>query len=281
MLVTAGDHRDLVRETAKQFASNFAALGGQVSIQHGDVREGDERGHEHFGFDDGVSQPGIRGRASNAADDFVTDRKLDPADIPDAWLYGYPGQTLVWPGELRPRLSVIQSRSAHSRAHDAVRRWLRNGSFLVYRRLRQDVAAFWTTMRAEAARLSKQPGFEGMDDVRLASLLVGRWPSGPPSVARRKPTIQDLGDDAMANNDFLFDNDTPQRQRLRKKHTCFPVPAADPCASFAGRISSSARSMCATQHPTLAELCDADAAAVEGRRDIRRKPRRQVRREGT
>lgn len=59
--------------------------------------------------------------------------------------------------------------------------WTRNGSFLVYRRLLQDVGLFWRTMRdEEAARLAALPGFAGLDDEHLASLLVGRWPSGAP-----------------------------------------------------------------------------------------------------
>jgi Dyp-type peroxidase family len=227
MLVVAGDHSASVRKRAAFFASTFANLGGQVSIQHGDVRS-DARGHEHFGFDDGISQPGIRGRASNAADDYVTDRRVDPSDLPDAWLYGYPGQMLIWPGELifgYPKSSPDPLIPGPVEQHPP---WMRNGSFLVYRRLRQDVAAFWQTMRAEADRLRQQRGFENLDDVRLATQLVGRWPSGAP--LSRTPNADDpaLGDDSLANNDFQFDNDTPKRTWLGKKQEKFPIAKADP-----------------------------------------------------
>jgi Dyp-type peroxidase family len=227
MVVVAGDHRVSVRETASRLASQLASLGGQVSIQHGDVRD-DQRGHEHFGFDDGVSQPGIRGRASDAPDDYITDRRLDPADTPDAWLYGYPGQTLIWPGELVLGYPSSSPDPLIPGPTTPCPAWMRNGSFLVYRRLRQDVAAFWTTMRDEAARLGRQPGFEGMTDVRLAALLVGRWPSGAP--ISRTPHADDeaLGSDSMANNDFQFDNDTPPRSLRRKRQKQFPTAKADP-----------------------------------------------------
>lgn len=228
MLVVAGDHHVSVRRLAESLAGQLAALGGQVSIQHGDVREGEERGHEHFGFDDGVSQPGIRGRASDAAGDYITDRMLDPADVPDAWLFGYPGQDLVWPGEL---VLGYPCSTADPLTPGPVRpcsSWMRNGSFLVYRRLRQDVVAFWRTMRAEADRLSKQPGFEGLTDLQLAARLVGRWPSGAPISRTPANDIKALGDDPFANNDFRFDNDTPKRNVPGKKQPGFPVAAADP-----------------------------------------------------
>jgi Dyp-type peroxidase family len=228
MLVVAGDHSAGVRNLAGSLAGKFAELGGQVSIQHGDVLSGDERGHEHFGFDDGVSQPGIRGRASVAANDFITDRRIDPDDLPDAWLFGYPGQTLIWPGELVLGYPSSSPDPLIPGPVEPCPAWVRNGSFLVYRRLRQDVVAFWQTMRSEAERLRRQPGFEDIDDKRLAALLVGRWPSGAP--ISRTPAADDtsLGKDRQANNDFQFDNDTPRRTGLTKKQERFPLAKADP-----------------------------------------------------
>ena len=154
MVVVAADHRETARDAAGKLASQFAGYGAEVSIQPGDVRA-DDRGHEHFGFYYGVSQPGIRGRASAAPDDYITDRHLDPADIPDAWLYGYPGQTLVWPGELVLGYPSSGPDPLIAGPVTPCVDWLRNGSFLVYRRLRQDVAGFWTTMRAEAGAVQR------------------------------------------------------------------------------------------------------------------------------
>ena len=56
----------------------------------------------------------------------------------------------------------------------------RNGTFLVYRKLQQDVEGFWQFMRGEAARIA---GLENPDGtVGLAARCVGRWPSGAPLV---------------------------------------------------------------------------------------------------
>jgi hypothetical protein len=56
-------------------------------------------GHEHFGFDDGISQPGPRGTLSDIPDDYLTPRYIDSSQSVEALLYGLPGQDLVWPGE--------------------------------------------------------------------------------------------------------------------------------------------------------------------------------------
>jgi Dyp-type peroxidase family len=206
LIIIAGDHRHAVSDRAHALHAALEAAGADVLYrEEGNVLPGKQRGHEHFGFDDGVSQPGIRG-ISDATGEYITERHIDPAEIPEALLYGYPGQDLVWPGEFvlgyprsgpDPLLPGLPD--------PLLPLWTRNGSFLVFRRLRQDVPLFWQTMRRKAEGLAKLPGFTHMDQRRLASLLVGRWPSGAP--VNRSP-----GEDnpaPMANNNFIFDSDTP------------------------------------------------------------------------
>jgi Dyp-type peroxidase family len=165
----------------------------------------DKPGHEQFGFKDGISQPAVRGRVSSTDQDFLAPRLIDPQD-PRSALYAKPGQPLVWPGQfvlgypgqrkddpLTPQPLLPTSPS-----------WARNGSFLVLRRLRQDVPAFWNFANEQAAKLSQQPGFAGMTPERFATLLVGRWPSGAPLM--RSPNADDerLAKDGLANNHFLY-----------------------------------------------------------------------------
>ena len=106
--------------------------------------------------------------------------------------------------------------------------WTRNGSFLVYRRLRQDVGLFWRTMREEAARLAALPGFDGLTDQALAAHLVGRWPSGAPVNRVPREDNRDMGKDPFANNDFLFDSDTPPVQLRGRELRDYPRAKADP-----------------------------------------------------
>jgi Dyp-type peroxidase family len=225
LFVIGGDNRAVVTAKAAEVADRCAAAGMLMPYREdGDVREGAERGHEHFGFDDGISQPGIRGRASESGSDFITDRHVDDAEVPEASMFGYPGQYLVWPGELvlgysrtspDPLIAGPVARTAPD--------WTADGSFLVFRRLRQDVGLFWRTMRSMAAGLAVLPGFTGMTDVQLAARLVGRWPSGAPF--NRTPTEDnpELGGQALANNYFYYASDTPP---LKVKGFADPYPEA-------------------------------------------------------
>jgi Dyp-type peroxidase family len=208
LVIVAGDTRAAVDKRVDEVRARIKKAGLKtVYLEKGGVRS-DLPGHEHFGFDDGISQPGIRGRASEAPDDFITERYIASDQEPANRLFGYPGQDLVWPGVLilgHPATSpdpLIPGLSS-----PAIPEWTRNGSFLVFRRLRQDVGLFWRTMKQEAERLAKLPGFEGITDEMLAAKIVGRWPSGAP-VNRVPGSDNDkLGEDKFANNHFRFDSD--------------------------------------------------------------------------
>ncbi len=105
-------------------------------------------GREHFGFNDGISQPTIDGLGRPAPDrDLVK---------PGEFVLGYPNEY----GLLSPSPSV--------RSHDIGR----NGTYLVFRQMRQDVAAFWTFVAASS---------DGEPE-KLAAKIVGRWTSGAPLV---------------------------------------------------------------------------------------------------
>jgi Dyp-type peroxidase family len=175
--------------------------------QRGDTLPGALRGHEHFGFKDGVSQPGIRGKASNAAGDFITPRYLVavPGDQVDLHpqLFGRPGQPLLWPGQFllgEPRqLPNVAVQKGFAAANFPS--WAALGSYLVCRRLKQDVLAFWNFVAETASRLGAHP-------VTLAAALVGRWPSGAPLMRAPAADKPELAGDPFANNYFFFDDDT-------------------------------------------------------------------------
>lgn len=237
LIVVAGDHREYVSRRADELERLVKEHGVRVVYREdGNVREipEDARGREHFGFEDGVSQPAIRGRIrlETGQEVFISKRNVDPAVQPEAWLYGRPGQTLVWPGEFvigQPRTSpdpLLPGPPASPTPH-----WTRNGSFLVFRRLRQDVGLFWRTMRAAAQKLAGA-GWPITDD-ELAARLVGRWPSGAP-VSRvpggDDPELGSGRDANYANNYFKFDSPTQKLQVIKDDGTAFddPFPMAKP-----------------------------------------------------
>jgi Dyp-type peroxidase family len=120
-------------------------------------------------------------------------------------LYAKPGQQLVWPGQFllgepRQHTENLLDREEPP-GSPAYPEWARRGSYLVCRRLRQDVAAFWN-FAATAARTT------GTTPEHFASMMVGRWPSGAPLMRAVKDDDPVLAGDEFANNNFLFDDDT-------------------------------------------------------------------------
>ncbi len=202
VIVAADDPEDLVT-IVNAIKGRAAASGLRLLFeQRGDTLPGGLRGHEHFGFKDGVSQPGVRGRVSAAPGDFITPRYLNPAD-PRARFFAKPGQLLLWPGQFLLGERRQQTEHLFDSAPPATNfpRWAALGSYLVCRRLRQDVAAFWRFALGAAAAL-------GMPGQKFAAMLVGRWPSGAPIMRTPAADNLALAGDEFANNHFLFDDDT-------------------------------------------------------------------------
>jgi Dyp-type peroxidase family len=197
-------------------------------------------GHEHFGFKDGVSQPGVRGLSAVNPPQFFSERIFDASVLQDDEFqpeFSRPGQPLVWPGQFvfgynrqspqHPRTPVPPAEGP--RATTPV--WGRNGSYVVWRRLRQDVRAFREFMELEANRLRGLPAFAGMDATQLAAKLVGRWPSGAPLMRAPRRDDPALAADAQANNFFVYANDSPPPMPLAPDQhypgDTFAISAAD------------------------------------------------------
>jgi Dyp-type peroxidase family len=131
--------------------------------------------HEPFGFRDGISQPLIEGLAKKGPPEITLRFGEFVLGHPNE--YGrYTDQPLL---DARPDLG-------------------RNGSYLVFRQLRQDVRAFWRFLD-EATR---KP--DGSSDparrLRLGAKMVGRWPGGAPLAL-----APDGHDPALADaNDFAY-----------------------------------------------------------------------------
>jgi len=159
-------------------------------------------GHEHFGFLDGISQPGIRGRISDDPHDVLTVHQ-NPKDRGQ----GKPGQDLLWPGEFvfgyagqDPDKPVAEP----GPVVEAGPEWARNGSFLVVRRLRQDVFALHKFLKDVAAHFQVPDPASSSGSRMIGSSLVGRWSSGAP--VERVPDDDDraLANDDCANNHFEY-----------------------------------------------------------------------------
>src|ERR1043166_1776029 len=190
----------------------FQAQDGKLALRavlndlKGDTLGGDLNGHEHFGFKDGVSQPGIRGRIKGSPDTFVTERIIAPSS-PLAQQFGRPGQVLVWPGQLllgQPRQNGMDALTPLDPL-PLPRDWVQNGSYMVLRLLEQDVAGFWNSMRSYAQQVEQKADDRSVD--WLAARVVGRWRSGAPLMRTPGQDNPDFVRDNRVINDFRFRTD--------------------------------------------------------------------------
>ncbi len=167
-------------------------LGGAVEAVYseiGSLRPGRWRKHEHFGFRDNISQPGVRGLLSQNPD-----QGLPGHDLlwPGEFVFGYPGQDAHDPEEPGPEPEMAAS-------------WMRNGSYMVFRRLEQKVPEFHRFVAVQASRF-------GMHPELLAARMVGRWKSGAPLELAPAYDRPALADDERRRNDFGYASDPSQRK---------------------------------------------------------------------
>jgi Dyp-type peroxidase family len=155
---------------------------------------------EHFGYVDGLSQPKIEGRPKrtknkdpdkNNRSEIETRSEIKPGEF----LLGYLN-------ERGARVTNGQGRDVR-----------RNGTYLVFRQLEQDVAAFNAFLSDVAKRIGEYEDW-------VAARLLGRWRNGDPLVAKGPETqaaANSKGADAKAadakgpcaeatasKNDFLY-----------------------------------------------------------------------------
>jgi Dyp-type peroxidase family len=153
-----------------------------------------ESGREQFGFFDGVAQPqieGIKGTGVRTGE-FILGYLNEYAF--------YPVSPLVPDVDDPEGILPISPNPFHAKV--GYRDLGLNGSYVVYRKLAQDVAGFWHFLHDESIRLrgSLNPGFI----LWLAAKMVGRWPSGAPLILAPDSDNPDLRTD-----NFLYAEEDP------------------------------------------------------------------------
>ncbi|MEA2501850.1 MAG: hypothetical protein QOD01_1961, partial [Actinomycetota bacterium] len=187
LLIASDDPEDLEAEVTRLGQNLYKYDIEVIYRQNGESRSGiengeEQRGHEHFGFDDGVSQPGVR-----------DDRVTPPGADQDT---GLPGQDRLWPGEWvlgYPQQTGTENNDPdHTTNKDpgAIANfgepaWANDGSYLVFRRLHQDVKGFRDFVDSQAA-------IEGITPSVMGAKIVGRYTSGCPlEIAEGEPDTFD------------------------------------------------------------------------------------------
>ena len=168
---------------------------------------------EHFGFDDGIANPNIRGYGKGGRDE----NRLAPGEI----VLGYPNEM----GRFPPSPTIPPGVGLGIALPDGD--FGRNGSYLVVRQLEQRVAAFWR-------HLLDATGDE-QRAVQLAAQMVGRWRNGAP-LARYAQEPQ--RDGAPDDDDFGYAADReghgcPLGAHVRRSNPRDAVPSMEPEESLA------------------------------------------------
>ncbi|MBJ7329242.1 MAG: Dyp-type peroxidase [Solirubrobacteraceae bacterium] len=155
-----------------------------VAEQHAQLLDGSR---EHFGFADGFAQPAVEG---------ITDDKAAGGGVPledGGWRALAPGEFILGYPDEDSRVD-----SAGGLPNAPADPLGRSGTYMVWRKLRQDVALFRRTVRAAAARY---PGGER----ELRAKVVGRWDDGAPLVTHPDRAPDGFDGRARGANDFTYD----------------------------------------------------------------------------
>jgi Dyp-type peroxidase family len=173
LLLIYTETEDERTDQLKEHRKRLVAAGATVRPDELSWRFAEE---EHFGFADGLSQPFIEGLHS----------KPRPHERPIALgelLLGYTNAYGKIPAG--PRYTDFDLG--------------KNGTYLVFRKLAQDVGALWTYLEEQAPRLD-------MSSDKLGAKLLGRWRNGTPLVVNPE---NDSIDPARDRNDFMFLDEDP------------------------------------------------------------------------
>ncbi|THU88565.1 fungal peroxidase, partial [Dendrothele bispora CBS 962.96] len=185
-----------VQDVDSELANIQQILGDSISEIYrlsGAARPGDEQGHEHFGYLDGVSQPAVQG--------FNDGQRPGPDAIAAGrFIVGADGDTTSG----RPD-------------------WATGGSFLVFRQLQQKVPEFNKYVEDNALNV---PGLSQEENTDLfGARLIGRWKSGAPIDLAPLRDDPELGKNKTRNNNFTYDHPDIPGFDVKSNQTLCPFSA--------------------------------------------------------
>lgn len=228
LLLCYSNSEETLQARIAAFARELDSHGLEESLRLDTLTLPDFR--EHFGFRDGIGQPYIA--------EFDQHSRGHPYPVPlGEFVLGYKnGYDLYTP---RPMVAPAQDPGnlLPPDPEGSEQRDLgKNGTYLVFRQLAQDVPGFWRTLD----KLAAEAGSVIRSTVQLASKMVGRWPSGTSLV--QSPGHDDP--DVAFKDDFLYqDSDSdgqkcPLGAHVRRTHprdSLPPEPGSQKSLDFSNR----------------------------------------------
>ncbi|KAJ6469526.1 fungal peroxidase [Mycena sanguinolenta] len=170
VILLASNSQSNIATTLASLKSKLGTSIAEIYSLEGAARPGSEEGHEHFGYLDGISNPAVEGFQSPL-----------------------PGQAIVPTGQ------ILVGENGDTASRPA---WAKDGSFLVFRQLKQLVPEFNKFLTQNPIRAPGLTLQEGSD--LLGARMFGRWKSGAPVFLAPLFDNPALGANPQQNNDFTY-----------------------------------------------------------------------------
>ncbi|THU82835.1 fungal peroxidase [Dendrothele bispora CBS 962.96] len=230
VILLASDTDDNVNDELSNVQNILGESITEIHRVSGAARPGDQEGHEHFGYMDGISQPAVEGFTSNVL----------------------PGQALIVAGEF-----ILGASGDNTTRPD----WAQGGSFLVFRQMQQKVPEFQKFVLDNALSV---PGLTRDENADLfGARLFGRWKSGAPIDLAPLRDDPDLAADNTRNNNFTYDHPEIAGFDIATNQTNCPFSAhtrkTRPRADFG--TEETARHIIRAGIPYGPEVTDAESAS--------------------
>ena len=167
------------------------AAGGLKEI-HRLHTQGNSLKREHFGFRDGIAQPILPGLSKTGS----PENTIPVGEIILGYKNGY---------EQFPESPVIEASLdtedilPESPTFRGMKDFGKNGSYMVFRQLIQDVPGFWESVFSSVK--NENPDADVEEATFLAAKMVGRWPNGKPITLSRET---EKPYDEQKDEDFLY-----------------------------------------------------------------------------
>jgi Dyp-type peroxidase family len=216
LTINAQQPSDHERALGKMKAAMDAAGGLRIVYQQSTELLPGSR--EHFGYADGFAQPAIEG---------VSDDKARGGGVPlkdGGWRALAPGEFIL--GQPDEDTRVDPKRRLPNAPAEPLGR---NGTYVVWRKLYQDVAR-WRRVMRDAAQL-----YHGGDEHTLSAKVVGRWTNGAPLVTHPDRPPEEFDPKSPGANDFRYEGDRDGRRCPLGAHIRRSNPRD--ALGFAGHLS--------------------------------------------